>query len=53
MMRFVNRRDDRRSRWIKYVKQRRRVSVAAVALANEMARIAWAILTSNDNVKAK
>ncbi|SDR62697.1 transposase [Paraburkholderia tuberum] len=45
VMHFVNRRDDRHSRWIKAVMQRRHVSIAAIALANKTARIAWAILT--------
>ncbi|MGF6298320.1 transposase [Paraburkholderia sp. WC7.3d] len=47
VMHFVNRRDDRHSRWIKAVMQRRHVSIAAIALANKTARIAWAILTGN------
>jgi len=51
VMRFVNRHDDRHSRWIKAVMQRRHVSIAAIALANKTARIAWAILTSNDSFK--
>jgi transposase len=51
VMRFVPRRDDQHSRWIKAVMQRRHVSVAAIALANKTARIAWAILASNDSFK--
>nr|WP_322787301.1 IS110 family transposase [Paraburkholderia heleia] len=51
VMRFVGRRDDRHSCWIKAVMQRRHVSVAAIALANKTARIAWAILASNDSFK--
>ncbi|WP_201662664.1 transposase, partial [Paraburkholderia sabiae] len=51
VMRFVERRDDRHSRWIKAVMQRRHVSIAAIALANKTARIAWAILTNNDSFK--
>ena len=51
VMRFVGRRDDRHSRWIKAVMQRRHVSVAAIALANKTARIAWAVLTSNECFK--
>ncbi|KAI3610223.1 Mobile element protein (plasmid) [Cupriavidus necator H850] len=51
VMRFVGRRDDRPSCWIKAVMQRRHVSVAAIALANKTARIAWAILTSSDSFK--
>lgn len=51
VMRFVRRHDDRHSRWIKAVMQRRHVSVAAIALANRMARITWAILVSDDSCK--
>nr|WP_238812802.1 IS110 family transposase [Paraburkholderia sp. SG-MS1] len=51
VMRFAGRRDDRHSRWIKAVMQRRHVSVAAIPLANRTARIAWAVLTSNECFK--
>ena len=51
MMRFVGRRDDRHSLWIKALMQRRHVSVAAIALANKTARIAWAVMASNDSFK--
>lgn len=39
------RKDDPRSRWVMSVAHRRHKNVAAVALANKMARIAWALLT--------
>jgi len=39
------RKDDPRSRWVMNVAHRRHKNVAAVALANKMARIAWALLT--------
>lgn len=39
------RKDDPRSRWVTSVAARRHKNVAAVALANKMARIAWALLT--------
>ncbi|WP_019447889.1 IS110 family transposase [Cupriavidus sp. BIS7] len=48
VMHVVNRRDDRHSRWIKTLMQRRQASIAAIALANKTARIAWAILTRNE-----
>jgi transposase len=51
VMHFVNRRDDRHSRWIRAVMQRRHVSVAAIALANKTARIAWAILSGSGSFK--
>jgi len=51
-MHFVSRRNDRHSQWIKSVMQRRHVSIAAIALANKTARIAWAILTGNGCFRA-
>jgi transposase len=52
VMHFVHRRDDRHSRWIQAVMHRRHPSVAAIALANKTARIAWVILTSDAAFKA-
>jgi transposase len=52
VMHFVSRRNDRHSQWIKSVMQRRHVSIAAIALANKTARIAWAILTGNGCFRA-
>jgi transposase len=43
-IRFADRRDDRHSRWISARVQRRGKNVAAVALANKNARIAWALI---------
>ena len=37
--------DDPRSRWLKALSERRNKNIAAVALANKNARIAWALLT--------
>ena len=37
---------DRRSQWVKGLLERRHRNVATVALANRMARTAWAVLTS-------
>jgi transposase len=51
VMRFVGRRDDRHSLWIKALMQRRHVTVAAIALADKTARIAWAVMASNDTFK--
>ena len=42
---LVARKDDPRSRWVMSIAHRRHKNVAAVALANKMARIAWALLT--------
>ena len=36
--------DDRLSRWVTGIAQRRHANVAAVALANKTARMAWAML---------
>jgi transposase len=48
IMRFANRRDDALSRWAMSVAARRGVNVAAVALANKLARIAWALLAKGE-----
>lgn len=45
VLRYADRHDDPRSRWVWALKERRGVPVAAVALANKMARTAWAVLT--------
>ena len=38
---------DPRSRWLRKLRERRHPNIAAVALANKNARIAWALLSSN------
>ena len=43
----ARRKTDARSRWIMSLEQRRGKNIAAVAIANKNARIAWALLTSN------
>ncbi len=45
VLRYVDRHHDPRSRWARALKERRGIPVAAVALANKMARTAWAVLT--------
>ena len=42
-------RDDRLSRWVTSIAQRSHPNVAAVALANKTARMAWAMLRNNAN----
>jgi transposase len=42
-------RDDRLSRWVTDIAKRRHPNVAAVALANKTARIAWAMLRSESD----
>jgi transposase len=41
--------DDRLSRWVTGIAQRRHPNVAAVALANKTARMAWAMLRNDTN----
>jgi transposase len=52
IMRFASRRDDALSRWVISVAVRRGVNVAAVALANKLARIAWALLAKGERFAA-
>jgi transposase len=42
---WARRKTDARSRWIRSVEQRRGKNIAAVAIANKNARIAWVLLT--------
>lgn len=44
-MRTAKNKDDRLSRWVMNLQERRHRNVAAVALANKMARIAWVIMS--------
>ena len=46
MLRWVERKDDATSRWAHALKQRRHPNVANVAMANKLARIAWAVMTT-------
>lgn len=48
IMRFASRRNDALSRWASLLAIRRGVNIAAVALANKLARIAWALLAKNE-----
>lgn len=48
IMRFASRRNDALSRWASLLAIRRGVNIAAVALANKLARIAWALLVKNE-----
>jgi len=43
---WARRKTDARSRWIMSLEQRRGKNIAAVAIANKNARIAWALLTT-------
>ncbi len=42
-------RDDRLSRWVTSIAKRKHPNVAAVALANKTARMAWAMLRNDSN----
>ncbi len=44
------RKTDARSRWLQGLMARRHRNVAAVALANKNARIAWALLAKNETL---
>jgi len=44
-MRTAKDKDDRISRWIMNLQERRHANVAAVAMANKLARIAWVIMS--------
>jgi transposase len=46
VMRFVDKKDDALSRWAGNLKNRRHSNIAIVAMANKMARIAYAILAT-------
>ena len=51
-LRCAGRRDDPRSRWVKGIADRSCNNIAAVALANKNARIAWALLKKDENYQA-
>ena len=46
-IRWVGRKTDRRSQWIRQLVERRGHNRTAVAIANKNARIVWALLTSH------
>jgi transposase len=47
VLKVAEQKDDPRSRWLQSLSERRNKNIAAVALANKNARIAWALLTKN------
>lgn len=47
----MHKRDDRLSQWACRIKERRGHNVAAVALANKLARICWALASNNTEFK--
>ena len=44
VLRFLAKREDRQSRWLQRLMLRRHKNVVAIALANKIARISWAVL---------
>jgi transposase len=48
-IRWVGRKTDRRSQWIRHLLERRGKNRTAVAVANKNARIVWALLTSHED----
>lgn len=49
IMRFIDNKHDRKSEWVKSIKERRGFNKAAVALAAKHARILWAILSKESD----
>lgn len=49
----MHKRDDRLSRWACRIKERRGHNVAAVALANKLARICWSLASNNTTFEFK
>lgn len=52
-LRHAERKTDRLSRWAVEVRQRRGANIAAVALANKLARIAWVVLARGERYRAQ
>lgn len=50
-LRFADRKQDRRSRWVMEVESRRGRNIAAVALANKTVRTAWVLLSKGEDYK--
>ena len=53
IMRHVERRTDRLGAWVRELQARRHSNVVACALANKLARIAWAILANGTNYRSE
>jgi transposase len=52
VLRYADRRSDRQSLWLKQLLTRRHKNVVVVALANKLARVAWAVLAQRQAYKA-
>ncbi len=53
VLRYSSKRDDRFNVWIDSLKKRRNQNVVAVAAANKMVRIAWALLVRKETFKPR
>ncbi len=53
ILRWVDRKTDRTSRWAAALKARRHQNIAIVAMANKMVRIAFALLKKGENYRAQ
>lgn len=49
VVRCVDKKLDRKSNWVKSLKERKGYNIAAVALANKTVRTIWAILKNDSN----
>jgi len=52
VVRYADNKDDRLSRWVVRIKTEKGFNVATVALANKLARIAWAMLYRGTDYRA-
>ncbi|MDQ7072600.1 MAG: IS110 family transposase [Gammaproteobacteria bacterium] len=52
VVRVSNNYHDKRNKWIRELEQRRGKNITAVAVANKNARIAWALLSKQENYQA-
>jgi len=53
ILRWVDRKTDRNSRWATALQERRHKNIAIVAMANKMARIAFALLKNGETYRAE
>jgi len=51
VLQYVDKKDDRFSRWAKALKERRGFNVACVAIANKLARMAWVVMAREEQYR--
>lgn len=51
MVRHIGAKDDKKSNWIRGLKERKGANIAAVAVANKNARVIWALLAKNEEYR--